>query len=437
MAGRLAVSAALRVRGSGRRGCVVPGAALLVTWGKQHQNRPLLVCRKAHLSTLQDTQQLQVQDDFFTQLHVRGQEMEGSLSLLLLLSARRDDTTSVHHLLEQARGAGVRPSGYTMEKLLNTYIKRKHLSAAVSLYGSIRREYAEAPIECCTVLHYCTMLVESQKCLEAAQTLREFVETGKRPEVPPKNTAESCKNLLGKAAEVGGYEVAKEMFELLLLGRLVDPGPQVVAPLLQSKLDRVDLPGSIEVAEYIYKNFNTLPKRMEILIRLMQHNPPTEENLLPVLRRDSSQTRQHSDLLGRMFELVQACYSPAQAQHDLLFASLESGYPVAARLVLQTLGDDVDSRQVLRMCKIYAKNQREAALEHLLVASKGMTNIDRLKICDFLLDAYSLNNKEGSERALCLWTSIQEEGLIPSSAFLSNLATLLKKGGVKVPFHVH
>lgn len=68
--------------------------------------------------------------------------------------------------------------------------------------------------------------------------MREFVETGKRPEVPPKNTAESCKILLSKAAEVGGYEVAKEMFELLLLGRLVDPGPQVVAPLLQSKLDR-------------------------------------------------------------------------------------------------------------------------------------------------------------------------------------------------------
>ncbi|MPC25966.1 Leucine-rich PPR motif-containing protein, mitochondrial [Portunus trituberculatus] len=308
--------------------------------------RSLLVCSTTHLSSLQDTQHLQVQDDFFTQLHVNGQEMEG----------------------------------------------------------------------------------------KAAQTLREFVETGKRPEVPPKSTAESCKVLLSKAAEVGGYEIAKEMFDLLLLGRLVDPGPQIVAPLLQCKLDRNDLPGSIEVAEYIYKNFNTLPKRMEILIRLMQHNPPTEENLLPVLKRDGSQTQQDSDLLGRMFELVQACYGPAQAQHDLLFASLESGYPDAAWLVLQTLGGDVDGRQVLRMCKIYAKNQREVALEHLLVASKGITNIDRLKICELLLDAYTISNEAVGEKALSLWTSMQEEGLTPSPTFLSNLATLLEKCEIKVPF---
>ena len=64
------------------------------------------------------------------------------------------------------------------------------------------------------------------------------METAKRPEVPPKSTAESCKILLSKAAEVGDYEVVKEIFDLLILGRLVDPGPQVVASLLQCKLDR-------------------------------------------------------------------------------------------------------------------------------------------------------------------------------------------------------
>lgn len=57
----------------------------------------------------------------------------------------------------------------------------------------------------------------------------------------------------------------------------------------------------------------------------------------------------------------------------------------------QTLAGDVDQRQLQRMCKIYAKNEREAALEHLLAASKGMTNIDRLKVYEILLDAYRLS----------------------------------------------
>ena len=59
----------------------------------------------------------------------------------------------------------MRPSGYTMGKLLNTYVKRKHLSAAVSLYDDIRREYSEAALDHCTVLHFCTLLVESEKCM--------------------------------------------------------------------------------------------------------------------------------------------------------------------------------------------------------------------------------------------------------------------------------
>ncbi|KAG0702079.1 Leucine-rich PPR motif-containing protein, mitochondrial [Chionoecetes opilio] len=362
--------------------------------------------------------------------------MEGSLSLLLLLAARWNDDASIHHLLEQARTAGVRPSAYTMENVLNTYIRRKNLNAAVSLYGRLKREYVEASLESCTVLHLCTMLVESGKCLEALETLREFVQAGKRPEVSPKNAAESCKVLLSKAAETGNYGLVKEMLDHLLLGKLVEPGPQVVAPLLQCKLDRGDVQGTVEVAEHIYRSYNTLPKRMEIFIKLMQHNPPMEDDLLSVLKRGGGQSRDEGDLLGRMFDLAQGCYGPAQAHHDLLFACLESGHPAAARLVLQALAQDTDERLILRMCKIYAKNQREAALEHLLAASKGMTNIDRLKIYEILLDAYKLRGNKMGEEALSLWTSMQEEGLTPSSTFLATLAALLEDSNMKIPSQV-
>lgn len=68
--------------------------------------------------------------------------------------------------------------------------------------------------------------------------MREFVQSCKGPAVSSKSGAESCKILLHKVAETGGYELTKELFDLLLTGRLVEPGPQVVAPLLQCKLER-------------------------------------------------------------------------------------------------------------------------------------------------------------------------------------------------------
>ena len=64
---------------------------------------------------------------------------------------------------QKAEAAGVRPSRYTMENVLNTHIRRKQLDAAVSLYASINQEYAEASLDSCTVLGLCTMLMEKGK----------------------------------------------------------------------------------------------------------------------------------------------------------------------------------------------------------------------------------------------------------------------------------
>lgn len=367
--------------------------------------------------------------------------MEGNLALLLLLSARWGDGASVRQLLEQAEAVGVRPSAHTMESVLTTYIKNKNLPAAVGLYADIQREYGASAIEACTVVNLCLMLMESGEPSEGVRTMRDFVESHARPDMPPKSAAEGCKALLHRVAETGSYELTKELFDLLLRGRLVDPGPQVVAPLLQCKLERDDLEGTVEVAEYIYHSFHTLPKRMEILIKIMSQHPPSDEDLLPVLRRAKEQTSQcegvGDSLLGRMFDLALHCYGMTQAQHDLLFACLESGYPAAARLVLEALGGEVDERQVVRLCKIYAKNEREAALEHLLAASRGMTTLDRTKICEILLDAYRLaGNTTAGEKGLSLWRAMQEEGLTPSPAFLSSLAVLLASCSIEVPFQV-
>lgn len=46
---------------------------------------------------------------------------------------------------------------------------------------------------------------------------------------------------------------------------------------------RDDLEGTVEAAEYVYSSFHTLPKRMEMLIRILKECKAVEEevNSLP------------------------------------------------------------------------------------------------------------------------------------------------------------
>lgn len=71
-------------------------------------------------------------------------------------------------------------------------------------------------------------------------------------------------------------------------------------------------------------------------------------------------------------------------------------------------------------------------LEGLLEATKELSHIDRTNIFYHLLITYCKANE--TDKALGLWTLLQEEGEIPSEQFLAYLGNYLKSKNCKVPF---
>ncbi|KAG7174050.1 Leucine-rich PPR motif-containing protein-like 2 [Homarus americanus] len=183
------------------------------------------------------------------------------------------------------------------------------------------------------------------------------------------------------------YKLTKQLLDTLLSAGLVRPENYIVVPLLQCKLNSGD-----------------------------------------------EQSDTANGLLEQMFSLIVHQYGSLQAQHDLMFACLETGCPDVARNVLQNLDEEVDVHQLTKMCKLYSKMEREDALLHLLSASRGNSVINRQIIFCSLLDIYNAQND--GKKGLSLWTLMQEENVSPSDPFLSSLATLLRTNNIMIPFKV-
>ncbi|XP_042212566.1 leucine-rich PPR motif-containing protein, mitochondrial-like isoform X2 [Homarus americanus] len=279
----------------------------------------------------------EVLDDHLIEHEANGLSMQGTLRILLLLHATQDDTESVLNLLNKAKINHVKPSVETMARILVAYIRNKNVDAAINMYTSIQVAHPSYTLDCNKVLDLCTLLVEKGRRQEAVKTLKEYIHLDVTRTIDFKQIKENCGNLLTAAATTCDYKLTKQLLDTLLSAGLVRPENYIVVPLLQCKLNSGDIPGAVEVAKVIYKTYKLLPKRMEMLLLLLHHYKELSMKItLPSsVKCGDEQSDTANGLLEQMFSLIVHQYGSLQAQHDLMFACLETGCPDVARNVLQ------------------------------------------------------------------------------------------------------
>lgn len=225
-------------------------------------------------------------------------------------------------------------------------------------------------------------------------------------------------------ARTSSPEETEQLFDLLLLGGFVEPDIQSLGVLIKSRLNSGDLREAVEAAKRTQEQYSCLPMRRELLIHLIDHHHESSE---------CESTASH-ELLQDMLGLITRVKGSVQGRHDLLFAYLEAGRPSEAVKVLKKLERNLDQVQLSRQLEYYVKNENEAALVHLLTASRGVSAINRQEVYSSILNIYYVQSE--GEKGLSLWTSMQQESLAPSPAFLSTLAALLAACKIKIPFQI-
>lgn len=175
-----------------------------------------------------------------------------------------------------------------------------------------------------------------------------------------------------------------------------------------------NIPKAIETFEKICEEYKSTPWKNELTRRLIQ-------------AEDAANLQKITDISTNIHGEINSLY-------DLVFSFVECGRVRQARKILETPGLRTRPHRIDSACERYKNEGMVEPLEGLVEATRDLSHIDRNKIYYSLLLSYC--KTEDTDKALGLWTKMQEENITPNEDFLVKLAELLESKNLPVPFVV-
>lgn len=221
-----------------------------------------------------------------------------------------------------------------------------------------------------------------------------------------------CWQILNSLAEQKDCEKVKEVTKKLLENNYVQASNVLFGPTIKAYLLNNDVQGALVEFEKCCKQYRCTPWKGELMKAL-------------IMKEDANQLQWLADLSTQI-------HGEVNILHDLVLAFVECGRLRQARRILETPGLQARHRRLDDACQRYVEEGKSEYLEGLLEATKELSHIDRSNIFYHLLVTYC--NADETDKALGLWTLLQEESEVPSNQFLVYLGNHLKSKNRDVPF---
>ncbi|ODN04280.1 Leucine-rich PPR motif-containing protein, mitochondrial [Orchesella cincta] len=220
--------------------------------------------------------------------------------------------------------------------------------------------------------------------------------------------------MLNAMAETTSPEQVKEIFEVLKERNLTPVNNTTLGPLIKAHLVKENLPSALQEFERCVQEYRVTPWKQELFCRYIK--------------------LEDADNLQKVMDLSTSIHGEVNSMYDLVFAFIDCGKVRQARKILETPGLRARNDKIEMFCQRYCQEGRISELENLIQVTKDLVEVDRNTMYFYLVQAYC---KQGdADKALSVWTSMQEENLQPSVELLIYLADFLRKNDRPVPFVV-
>jgi len=185
-----------------------------------------------------------------------------------------------------------------------------------------------------------------------------------------------------------------------------------LGPLVKAHLAKDDLEGALNEFEVCVNEYSVTPWKAELFSRFIKNND--------------------ADRLQRVLDLSTKQHGEINSLYDLVFAFLECGKIGQAKKIVETPGFRARNEKLEFTCQNYLNEGKLEELEKLVEITRGVYNVDRNAMYFYLLKAYC---KQGDpDKAMSVWTSLQEENVQPSDELMIHLGNFLKEKNLEVPF---
>ncbi|ETN57784.1 bicoid stability factor [Anopheles darlingi] len=367
-----------------------------------------------------------------TDLENRKENANGLKAQLIRSAIRSNDVPKVAEVVQRLESENYVISPAIYGQVMELYATNGKLEEAFDLLKRVKSKQPDFVLDRIKVVRFAQGLLEAERFDEALRFLQEHASNkttistaASSEQVTEGNEAENtepvdfvynsaCWRLLNILAEKGNVEQVGGLFDHLIAQRYIKPQNIFLGSLIKVHLVKDDLPSAMTAFEQICQRYRATPWKTELTCRLIQAEDAAN--------------------LQRLTDLSTEVHGEVNSLYDLVFAFVDCGRIRQARKILETPGLRTRYQRIQTACERYQQEGKTSSLEGLMEATKDLNHIDRGEIYHKLLQSYI--NERDADKALGLWTRMQEESVSPTDAFLTELANFLTTNGYDVPFAV-
>lgn len=329
---------------------------------------------------------------------------------LLLAYIKDNNIAKLNGYLEDLKSSDFELTAGTLAQLLELYCENDDIERALQFGNQIKEKAPDFQINKYKHIQMGYALVRANRIDEAIQYLRDNAQSDSTDSGFMINS--KCWQMLNALAEQKNDAKVAEMTNVLLEGKYIEPSNMILGPSIKVHLLKEDIDSALKVFEQACKQYRSTPWKGELMKAL-------------IMKEDATKLQWLADLSTQV-------HGEVNILHDLVLAFIECGRLRQARRILETPGLQTRHRRLEDACQRYVEEGKSEYLEGLLEATKELSHIDRSNIFYHLLVTYC--KADETDKALGLWTVLQEEGEVPSDQFLQHLGEHLKSKDRKVPF---
>ncbi|XP_063530687.1 leucine-rich PPR motif-containing protein, mitochondrial [Cydia strobilella] len=330
-----------------------------------------------------------------------------------LISAyiKENNVEKLNKLLADLKASNFEVSNLVLSQLFEFYCVNDDLEKAKQIHSEILEKDPEFVLNKFKLVQMSYALVRAGKVEEAIQFLKD---NRHEPESDKGSFMlnSKCWQMLNSLAEKKEDAIVIEMTKVLLDNNYIEPSNVIFGPSIKVFLLKGDVEAALKQFEGCCKQYRCTPWKGELMKVL-------------ITKEDASRLQWLADLSTQI-------HGEVNVLHDLVLAFVECGRLRQARRILETPGLQARHQRLNDACERYVEEGKSEYLEGLLEATKQLSHIDRSNIFYHLLVTYC--KADETDKALGLWTILQEEGEIPSDQFLAYLGKHLKAKNKPVPF---
>ncbi|XP_023244376.1 leucine-rich PPR motif-containing protein, mitochondrial-like [Centruroides sculpturatus] len=354
-------------------------------------------------------------ENHLIELKSKGLNTRGVLRRLLMLHCRMKNLERVIELKKEFDDQNSFYTGSIYAQLIELFVYHKKLDEALHYKTLLEKIEPDFPLDDHKVLNLANLLIKNDKIDDALQILDEHYKKFGSNRRTEDGLERNVTRLLTTIANKGDVDLTRKMFDLLVTKyNYAVVSNIVLGPLVKVHLVNDNLNGAFEEFKRCAEKYKHTPFKNEICKKLID--------------------LEDSEKLQTVVDLNTSIHGELNTLFDLICIFIEAGRIQQARKIVETPGIRAHHKKIKSICERFVQLDMVNELEQFIKLTKDIFDINRDNMYYYLIRAYAKENNV--QKALGVWTAMQEEDIQPSVQTLSFLGEYLKKNNEPIPFAI-